>query len=617
MGCKETLMPPGISRENTGRPTSMDDRNTEAMDKAWKLTSKLTHYHDGVAKEAARVVIDWNLLDNDNVPWLIESVARYGRIIPALKTLAATGSVGAAHLVGFLNSETVFKVKAGSNLKTKTITADRMVDRFIMEPISRGEDVSFLLPSDLSWPLEPEPDVVNFERPYKTFPESSKVKYGIVVWAEEAYENLLKRSRTPEADLKLMGFDNLARLAMVTDVIPNSLLGADTWNRLYDMTVSEWKDKGTDHLLRSVESLAETIHGYGSEDRDKASDTAFSFDDLTENEGLPLGFIMENIRARGVASRSEYLEAAFKAGSHVSEALYGRNHPEKRVGAIDRMFGESESVDDLRQYARAGRRDKTSKVTRELITRGDAVAKLLLSMPQSLCQLMNMKQSGEVSNRSFPTGFHLIRPLDKTTLILNSMYVRSAYDPRFRTRADYRRELAWAGELLGHGEDAAYRWMIWTVIQRLIEYMNPTKLAAAVPERQAKAWVLEGKAPTIMVKPLVQRKPARWKEGDGKSSQTVGLEEDMVGSFERHDRTEQVSVNIAGMLADLPLTWDGFLTAMRGEDVDKPYIMLRRILNRHVNCTAPVTPSDFPIPSEKSGLESNTPSKFNTINFIA
>lgn len=578
------------------------DADMNAMERARAMTVKLTNHHDGLAKEATKVLVSEHLMDTDGVQEILDNTGRGGRMIPALKTLAATGSLSAAYLVAYMNEEITFKVKAGSTIKAKTITADRLIDHLIMEPLSRGEDVSRLLPTDREWPMHPDEDVFNDTRAYRTLPGSSMQDNGNWIWAEEVFENLLKRSRTPEDDLKTMGFDAMGLLTLAIRCIPNNLLGADTWNDLYHAVVGEMRDKGTDHILQAAVSLAKMLNSGDEDEADGIYDTVITLDDITENAELPVGFIVEGIRSRENTSRTRYLDDALNAAQYATKGMYG-SQAEGSIRSIDGMLGWSKNLETMREHAQEGRWNRLPPITRDMIAQGETVIRLITSMPQSIYQLMNIRQLGDMGYRSIPTGFHLIRPLDDTFLTMEFGSTAAAYYPKHRTKAEYGREMAWAEELLGRGADAAYRWMVWTVIQRLIEYMNPTSIATAVPERQARAWTLEGVPPVIMIKPLVTRKPAKWGEDDGKSAQTVSLTEDMARDYRRRDHPERITVNVAGMFEDLPRTWDGFQAAMQEGETGEPFRTLRRILGGHISCTTGFRPPRFPIPSEKAALD--------------
>ena len=578
------------------------DISMNAMERARAMTVKLTNYHDGLAKEAARVLVSEHLMDTDGVQEILDNTGRSGRMIPALKTLAATGSLSAAYLVAYMNEETTFKVKAGSTIKEKTITGDRLIDHLIMEPLSRGDDVSRLLPTDREWPMHPDENVFNDTRAYRTLPGSSMQDNGNWIWAEEVFENLLKRSRTPEDDLKTMGFDAMGLLALVIRCIPNNLLGADTRNGIYHAVVGEMRGKGTDHILHAMVSLAETLHAGDEDAADRIYDTVITMDDITENAELPVGFIVESIRSRENTSRVRYLDDALNAEQYVAKGMYG-SQAKGYVWSIDSMLGWSKNLETMRERAQEGQWYRLPPITRGMIAQGETVSRLIMSMPQSIYQLMNIRQLGDTGYRSIPTGFHLIRPLDDKFLTMEFGSTAAAYYPKHRTKAEYGREMAWAEELLGCGADAAYRWMVWTVIQRLIEYMNPTGIATAVPERQARAWVLEGVPPVIMIKPLVTKKPAKWGEDDGKSAQTVSLTEDMARDYRRREHPERITVNVAGMFEDLPRTWDGFQAVMQKGETGEPFRTLRRILGGHISCTTGSRPHRFPIPSEKAALD--------------
>ena len=385
---------------------------------------------------------------------------------------------------------------------------ERVFSTFVKKPMERGADMTRLLPM-YGWELHDSPDYADFTRSVTLRSHGSTVSDETVM-LRDTYA-VLFGCDDPAATLERIGFDKAALMCALryhsNGSYYRSWAGSDTVMRML-------ADSGDafDSRMDTILDLLDGGDGHG-DIRDVVVPVGMTVASIAE--GLPASFIMEDLR-RG-PSRLEYVRRAETVNERISGLILDGDFLTYFVSGI-LGFGTDYHVFFIEAVRNGGDHDledfygwqDVRYLTRESIRHGNHLLDLLEAVPEGIWPLMYHEPK-------YVAGFALDGSNDHTT--------HGTYPDQ---------DSEWAEQVLSAGVDATYRWMVWTHVQHeLID--TPYRYSKAVP-RIGREYVLKGRLPSPGSDPAT-------------------------GS-------PDPATMIAGMLANVPVSWDAFMQAMADSGID-------------------------------------------------
>lgn len=626
---------------NTSMDTSMDAGTVaaaaddpDAAAEAQALAAPMQACGEGTAMKAARIIASGRLARLKGFDGLIATMARLEpeSAILALQATAASGSVAGGYAVMSLGVYPTAGTPFTRNAKPKiissmlkkddiawqddAITAADVLSAMVAEPMAQGWNMADMLPEDGPWSWHDTPGDEYLMRTFTGIGGAS----GHPISSDYVYRRMIALSRTPAEDMQTMGFEDAALLIHLLDFTPESILGYDTWGSLYHAAMRCARQSRTS-LESFTDTLSSAVFNW------KGTDNMLVADDLERMAGMPFDYIKETVKAEWDSSRMSLLEKHGEFMEKNITALTGsvigiNPHAQKATGRPSAHDGKP---------AREGRRARTETfldmfgfftsfeprmiangnleglperhLTRLKTTTVEHAARMMLALPTDMWPLMEHDtHTGDIA------GFLMDHPLE-------TAYDR--LDSSGSSREDAKepiasRALAWAQEILEYGEDAAYRWMAWTRIQKEIRFLlydceglrrlgvsapDAASQVSAAPVSDVRMWVRDGTVPDHLIIPLkVSGSYGSMFGGIGRSGArrnrwiAIRFDDPRFGILMPKGLARfipdgmRMRVDIPGILNDLPKTWAGFRSLIRdGEDADDAY---RRIMLRHVSPVA-------------------------------
>ena len=385
---------------------------------------------------------------------------------------------------------------------------ERVFSTFVKKPMERGADMTRLLPM-YGWELHDSPDYADFTRSVTLRSHGSTVSDETVM-LRDTYA-VLFGCDDPAATLERIGFDKAALMCALryhsNGSYYRSWAGSDTVMRML-------ADSGDafDSRMDTILDLLDGGDGHG-DIRDVVVPVGMTVASIAE--GLPASFIMEDLR-RG-PSRLEYVRRAETVNERISGLILDGDFLTYFVSGI-LGFGTDYHVFFIEAVRNGGDHDledfygwqDVRYLTRESIRHGNHLLDLLEAVPEGIWPLMYHEPK-------YVAGFALDGSNDHTT--------HGTYPDQ---------DSEWAEQVLSAGVDATYRWMVWTHVQHeLID--TPYRYSKAVP-RIGRRYALKGRLPSPESNLAV------------KNPELTGL--------------------IAGMLANVPVSWDAFMQATADSGTD-------------------------------------------------
>lgn len=424
----------------------------------------------------------------------------------ALRVLVETGSLTAARAVALMGCS-----PAGP-LCVSDDQGERAFGVFVREPMARGADMTRLLPMS-GWDFHDKPRDSDLSKNVVLRSHGSVVSEECV-FLGDVYATLFGCD-DPVAALERIGFDKAALMCAL---------------RCYSECSDYYAWAGSDRVMRMLadsgdafDSRMDTIldlldGGDGHGDiRDVVVPVGMTVASIAE--GLPASFIMEDLR-RG-PSRLAYIRRAENVNERISSLILGGDFLTYFVSGI-LGFGTNYHVFFMEAARNGGYPDPTLDdfygwqdvryLTRESIRHGNHLLDLLEAVPEGIWALV----------------YH-----DCQTGYIAGFVPDNSYDVH-DSRISPDQDPEWAEQVLSAGVDATYRWMVWTHVQHeLID--TPYRYSKAVP-RIGRRYALKGRLPSPESNLAV------------KNPELTGL--------------------IAGMLANVPVSWDVFMQAMADSGTD-------------------------------------------------
>lgn len=613
-------------------PAPADDSAVTA--EAQALAAPLQACGEGTAMKAARIIASGRLARLKGIDGLIATMARLESesALLALQATAASGSVAGGYAVMSLGVYPNPGIPFSRNAKPKiidsmlkeddaawqddAITGADVLSIMVAEPMAKGWDMADMLPEDGPWSWH---DAHGDEYLMRTFTGIGGAS-GHPISSDYVYRRMIGFSRTPAEDMRTMGFEDAALLIHLLNFTPESILGYDTWGSLYHAALRCARQSRTS-LESFMNTLSTAVFNW------KGADNLLVADDLKRMAGMPFDYIKETVKAEWDSSRMSLLEkhgefmektitdltgAVIGINPHAKEASDqptahdGRPAKEGRRARTETfldMFGFFTSFEP-RMLANGNLEGLPERhLTRLKTTTVEHAARMMLTLPTDMWPLMEHDtHTGDIA------GFLMDHPLE------------TAYD-RLDSSGDSRenakdslasRALAWAQEILEYGEDAAYRWMAWTRIQKEIRFLlydceglrrlgvsepDATSQVSAAPVSDVRMWVRDGTVPDHLIIPLkVSGTYGSMFGGIGRSGVrhnrwiAIRFDDPRFGILMPKGLADfipdgmRMRVDIPGILNDLPKTWVGFRGLIRdGEDAGDAY---RRIMLGHVSPVA-------------------------------
>ena len=396
--------------------------------------------------------------------------------------------------------------------------SERVFRGFIQEPMERGADMTRLLPM-YGWDFYDIPGYADLTRNVVLRSHGSTVSEETVA-LRDTYA-VLFGCDDPVATLERIGFDKAALMCALryhsNGSHYRSWAGSDTVMRML-------ADSGDafDSRMDAILDLLDGGDGHG-DIRDVVVPVGRTVASIAE--GLPASFIMEDLR-RG-PSRLEYVRRAETVNERISGLILDGDFLTYFVSGI-LGFGTDYPVFFMEAAGNGGDPDledfygwqDVRDLTRESIGHGNHLLDLLEAVPEGIWPLMYHEPK-------YVAGFALDGSNDHTT--------HGTYPEQ---------DSEWAEQVLSAGTDATYRWMVWTHVQHeLID--TPYRYSKAVP-RIGKRYVLEGRLPSPESAPVAE--------------------------------SQDPATMIAGLLANVPVSWDVFMEAMADSGTDDADAVLTGIM---------------------------------------
>lgn len=425
----------------------------------------------------------------------------------ALRILSETGSMTAAKAVTLMGCTT-----AGP-LCVSDEQGERVFRVFIQEPMERGADMTRLLPM-YGWDFYDIPGYADLSRNVILRSHGSTVSEETVA-LRDTYA-VLFGCDDPVVTLERIGFEKAALMCALryhsNCTYYWSWAGSDTVMRML-------ADSGDafDSRMDAILDLLDGGDGHG-DIRDVVVPVGRTVASIAE--GLPASFIMEDLR-RG-PSRLAYIRRAAEDDRRISDLIMGGVRSSHPVGELlglgsglassFRFFYEAMGLQEDPGLKDFYGWESVRRLTGESIRHGSRMLDLLEAVPEDVWTLMYHD-----CHIKYATGFVLDNPNDPTARIAHP-----DQDPE------------WAWQVLSAGTDATYRWMVWTHVQNWLSG-NPYRYSATIP-RIGRRYVLKGRLPSPGSAPAT-------------------------GS-------PDPATMIAGLLANVPVSWDAFMQAMADSGAD-------------------------------------------------
>lgn len=422
----------------------------------------------------------------------------------ALRILSETGSMTAAKAVALMGC-----TPAGP-LSVSDEQGERVFRVFVQEPMARGADMTRLLPM-YGWDFHDGLGDSDLSRNVVLRSHGSMVSEEMVA-LRDTYA-VLFGCDDPAVTLERIGFEKAALMCAL---------------RYHSNCTYYWSWAGSDTVMRMLadsgdafDSRMDTIldlldGGDGHGDiRDVVVPVGRTVASIAE--GLPASFIMEDLR-RG-PSRLAYIRRAETVNERISGLILDGDFLTYFVSGI-LGFGTDYHVFFMEAVRNGGDHDledfygwqDVRYLTRESIGHGNHLLDLLEAVPEGIWTLV----------------YH-----DCQTGYIAGFVPDNSYDVHDR-RMSPDQDSEWAEQVLSAGTDATYRWMVWTHVQHeLID--TPYRYSKAVP-RIGRRYALKGRLPSPESN-LAVRNP---------------------------DPTKM----IAGLLANVPVSWRAFRQAMSDSGTD-------------------------------------------------
>lgn len=424
----------------------------------------------------------------------------------ALRVLVGTGSLTAARAVALMGCS-----PAGP-LCVSDEQGERAFGVFVREPMEWGADMTRLLPMS-GWDFHDKPRDSDLSKNIVLRSHGSVVSEERV-FLGDVYATLFGCD-DPVATLERIGLDRASLMCAL---------------RCYSECSDYYAWAGSDRVMRMLADSGDAFDsrmdiildlldgGDGHGDiRDVVVPVGRTVASIAE--GLPASFIMEDLR-RG-PSRLAYIRRAENVNELISSLILGGDFLTYFVSGI-LGFGTNYHVFFMEAVRNGGYLDPTLDdfygwqdvryLTSESIGHGNHLLDLLEAVPEGIWALV----------------YH-----DCQTGYIAGFVPDNSYDVH-DSRISPDQDSEWAEQVLLAGVDATYRWMVWTHVQHeLID--TPYRYSKAVP-RIGRRYALKGRLPSPESNLAV------------KNPELTGL--------------------IAGMLANVPVSWDVFMQAMADSGTD-------------------------------------------------
>ena len=425
----------------------------------------------------------------------------------ALRVLVETGSLIAARAVALMGCS-----PAGP-LCVSDEQGERAFGVFVREPMERGADMTRLLPMS-GWDFHDKPRDSDLSKNVVLRSHGSVVSEERV-FLGDVYATLFGCD-DPVATLERIGFDKAALMCALRCYSECSdyyaWAGSD---RVMRMLAGSGKD--FDYRMGVVLDLLDGGDEHG-DIRDVVVPVGRTVASIAE--GLPASFIMEDLR--GGPSRLAYIRRATQADRRISGLIMGgvrSSHPVGEFLGLDSgstssflLFNEAMGFQGDQGLNDFYGSESVRRLTWESIEHGSRMLDLLDAVPESMWPLMYHD-----CHIKYATGFVLDNPNDPAARI-----------------AHPDQDSEWAEQVLSAGVDATYRWMVWTHVQNRLSGAL-CRYSAVIP-RIGRKYVLKGMLPSPESN-LSMKNP-----------ELTGL--------------------IAGMLANVPVSWEAFRQAMADSGAD-------------------------------------------------
>lgn len=425
----------------------------------------------------------------------------------ALRVLVETGSLTAARAVALMGCS-----PAGP-LCVSDEQGERAFGVFVREPMERGADMKRLLPMS-GWDFHDKPRDSDLSKNVVLRSHGSVVTEECV-FLGDVYATLFGCD-DPVAALERIGFGRASLMCAL---------------RCYSECSDYYAWAGSDRVMRMLadsgdafDSRMDTILGLldGGDGHGDIRDVVVPVGRTVASiaEGLPVAFIMEDL-LRG-PSRLEYVRRAAEADRRISGLIMGgvrSSHPVGEFLGLDSgsassflLFNEAMGFQGDQGLKDFYGRESVRRLTGESIEHGNRMLDLLDAVHEDVWTLM----------------YHDCKAHYVAGFVPDNSY--DVHDSRISPDQDHE----WAEQVLSAGVDATYRWMVWTHVQHeLID--TPYRYSKAVP-RIGRRYALNGRLPSPESNLAV------------KNPELTGL--------------------IAGMLANVPVSWDVFMQAMADSGTD-------------------------------------------------
>lgn len=442
----------------------------------------------------------------------------------ALRVLVGTGSLTAARAVALMGCS-----PAGP-LCVSDEQGERAFGVFVREPMERGADMARLLPMS-GWDFHDKPRDSDLSKNVVLRSHGSVVSEERV-FLGDVYATLFGCD-DPVATLERIGFGRASLMCAL---------------RCYSECSDYWAWAGSDRVMRMLagsgndfdsrmEVVLDLINGGdGHGDiRDVMVPVGRTVASIAE--GLPAPFIMEDLRSG--SSRLAYMRRAANVDDQVFNLIMGGDWPLHLVGDLLGFssgslyfFMEATGIlgdpglDDFYGW------EDVRLLTEESIGHGNHLLDLLETVPESMWPLM----------------YH-----DCKAHYVAGFVPDNTYDVSDR-RMPPGQDSKWAERVLSSGVDVTYRWMVWTHVQH--ELINtPYRYSKAVP-RIGRRYALKGRLPSPESNLAV------------KNPELTGL--------------------IAGLLANVPVSWVAFRQAMDDSVADDADAVLAGMMEEGMESKKPL-----------------------------
>ena len=491
------------------RKTTADRRRRARIDDACERARRQLEYGKADADAVEKVVDTIRELGLTGArPAMIIACKPQSDTLPtALRVLSETGSMTAARAVATMGCYPGGPVSLGDEQRM------RIFRTFVKEPMERGADMTRLLPMS-GWGFSHHK--YDDELSLKTVLR----RHGSMVTEErivlrDVYMTLFYCD-DPVVTLERIGMDRAVSMCALRCYSGYSFYWSWAGSGPVMRMLADSGDDFDAHMDAVLDLLVDNlpVGGDGHGDiRDVIVPVERMAGDIAE--GLPVPFIMESLRAG--PSRADFAIRVSKTEYRISKLVTNGFHGARWVvglagfehGLSDVFISFQPSRESLLDEAFYGKSDVKS-LTAESISEGNRFLDLVNAVPADMWPLMcHSSQMGD----SF--GFALIDPDDemKETCL--------------------KQNRGWAEQVLSSGEDAVYRWMIWTHVEDAI--METTYRQSRVVAREGRRYVLTGIIP-----------------------------------HGRSDVSCDDPAFIAGMVESVPRSWASFKRVMRNMEVDDP-----------------------------------------------